>query len=250
MNEILRPLVVPDIETTGLHKETDYIIQFSAIKVDRITGNIIDSINLYIKPTGTYNITIQAYMKHHIKPEFLEDKPTFSEVAQQIRDFMEGCDILTYNGNSFDLPFIKAEFARAGDEINFLGINCYDAFVEEKKRHSMKLVDTYQRYTGHAMEEDGLTPHDALSDVKATYKVFEAQQKEKPYGPEKRLTEDNVIVEGIFEGKEQPLFNIGKYKDLPVSYISTIDQNYLKWCVSDKASFVDSTKNYISKFIK
>lgn len=250
MNEILKPLVVPDIETTGLHKETDYIIQFSAIKVDRTTNNIIDSINLYIKPTGLYNITIQAYMKHHIKPEFLEDKPTFAEVAQQIKDFLEGCDILTYNGNSFDLPFIKAEFARIGQEINFLGVNCYDAFVEEKKRYGMKLVDTYKRYTGHIMEEDDLTPHDALSDVKATYKVFVEQQKQKPYGPEKRLTEDNVIVEGVFNGKEQPVFNIGKYKDLPLSYISTIDQQYLKWCVSDKAGFVDSTKNYISKFIK
>ena len=55
---------------------------------------------------------------------------------------------------------------------------------------------------------------------------------------------------GVFNEKEQPVFNIGKYKDLPVSYVSTVDQEYLKWCISDKASFMDSTKNYISKYIK
>lgn len=250
MNEIIKPLVVPDIETTGLKKEVDYIIQFSAIKVDRISGNIIDSINFYIKPTGPYNITIQAYMKHHIKPEFLEDKPTFKEVAPAIRDFFEGCDILTYNGNKFDLPFIKAEFNRIGEDIDFMKFKCYDAFLEEKRRNSNNLNSTFERYTGHSMEDEGLQPHDALSDVKATYKIFIEQQKIKEYGPEEKLTEDDVLVLGDFNGKSQPIFNVGKYKDLPISYISTIDQQYLKWCISDKAGFVDSTKNYISKYIK
>ena len=250
MNEILKPLVVPDIETTGLNKETDYVIQFAAIKVDRTTNQIIDSINLYIKPVGSYTISIQAYLKHKIKPEFLEDKPTFKEVAPQIRDFLAGCDILTYNGNGFDLPFLKSEFKRIGEDISFLHVNCYDAFLEEKRRNSNSLENTFKRYVGHTMEEDGLTAHDALSDVKATYKVFEAQQKIQEYGPETVLTEDNIIVMGDFNGKEQPVFNIGKYKNLPLTYVSTVDQNYLKWCVSESASFVQSTKDYISKYIK
>lgn len=250
MNEIVKPLVIPDIETTGLYKEKDSIIQFSAIKVDRQTGNIIDELNLYIRPIGDYIITIQAYLKHHIKPSDLADKPTFMQVADKIRDFMEGCDILTYNGDNFDLPFIQAEFKKIGQEISFNSVDCYDAFIEEKRRNGISLSNTYKRYTGHTMEEDGLQPHDAFSDVKATYRVFVEQQKNEPYGPELRLTEDNVIVMGNFNGKEQPIFNIGKYKELPLSYVSMVDQQYLQWCISDKASFMDSTKNYISKYIK
>ena len=249
MNEILKPLVIPDIETTGKNKETDHIIQFAAIKVDRTTGNIIDSINLFIKPDCEYVITIQAYLKHHIKPADLEDKPTWNEVSGRIKDFLTGCDILTYNGNAFDIPFIKAEFNRHGDDFDFMQYDCYDAFVEEHRRNALSLTATYQRYTGSTMEEDGLEPHDAFSDVKATYRVFCEQQKIKPYGPEKRLTEDNVLVMGNFNGKEQPIFNVGKYRELPISYISAVDQNYLKWCAFD-SNFVDSTKNYISKFIK
>ena len=157
MTEIIRPLVVPDIETTGLNKQTDHIIQFAAIKVDRQTGNIIDSINLYIKPSGPYTITIQAYLKHRIKPEFLEDKPTFVEVADQIRDFFEGCDILTYNGNSFDLPFIKSEYQRIGQDIDFLHFNKYDAFLEEKKRNSNMLEPTFERYVVFCMNSSFIT---------------------------------------------------------------------------------------------
>ena len=37
----MKPLVVFDIETTGLDKKKDYIIQFSAIKYDRETNKII-----------------------------------------------------------------------------------------------------------------------------------------------------------------------------------------------------------------
>jgi len=250
MSNIIKPLVIPDIETTGLNKEVDQIIQFAALKIDRTTHKLIDSINLYIRPVGDYTITIQAYLRHHIKPEDLKNKPTFGEVADQIKDFFEGCDILTYNGNAFDLPFIKAEFLKHGKDIDFSQYKCYDAYIEERRRNGLTLGATYQRYVGHTMEEDGLEVHDAFGDVKATWKVFEAQQAEKEYGPEERLTEDNVLVMANFNGKEQPVFNIGKYKELPISYISTVDQEYLKWCVSEQAKFVDSTKNYISKYIK
>lgn len=250
MSDILRPLVVLDVETTGLTKEKDFIIQFAAIKVDRQTDAIIDSLDLYIKPSGPYTITIQAYVKHKIKPQDLEDKPTFAEVADKIRDFIEGCDILTYNGNNFDLPFVKIEFNRIGQDINFRTFDCYDSFQEEKRRNSHSLGTTFERYTGKTMEDAGLTAHNAFSDVKATYEIFKAQQQESPFGPEDNLTEDNVIIMGTFNGVEQPVFNIGKYKELPVSYIATIDKGYLSWCVSDSATFAKSTKEYISKYIK
>ena len=63
------------------------------------------------------------------------------------------------------------------------------------------------------------------------------------------VCEDNVIVNSMFQGKEQACFNVGKYKDLPVSYIATFDKGYLRWCV-EKASFLDSTKNFIRQYIK
>ena len=248
--KILKPLVVFDIETTGLHKETDYIIQFSALKIDRISGNIIDSLDLYIRPVGEYTITIQAYLKHHIKPADLADKPTFGEVAEKIKDFIEGCDILTYNGCSFDIPFLKYEFLRVGIKIDFNSVSLYDAFLEEKRRHGNNLEAVYERYTGKSMEDAGLVAHNAFSDIQATWEVFKKQQEIQEYGPEEILTEDNVIVLSDFNGKNMPIFNIGKYKGLPLTYISSIDKEYISWCLSDKCNFIDSTKDYIKNFVK
>jgi len=250
MNEIIRPLVIPDVETTGLDKQVDSIIQLSALKVDRQTGNIIDSINFYIRPDRPYTITIQAYLKHRIKPDFLADKPTFRDVAPQVRAFFKGCDILTYNGIAFDLPFIKIEFQRIGEGIDFMNVNCYDAFLEEKRRNGNNLEATFKRYTGKSMEESGLKAHDALSDVKATWEVFKAQQEKQAYEPEKRLTEDNFIVLGEFNGNPTPVFAVGKYKDLPVSYVSAVDKGYLSWCVSSSTSFPQSTKDYIRQYMQ
>ena len=58
------------------------------------------------------------------------------------------------------------------------------------------------------MEDAGLTAHDALSDVKATYSIFLSQQKIKAYGPEKIFGDDNVIMLNVFKDEIVPCFNI------------------------------------------
>ena len=106
----MKPLVVFDLETSGLNKEKDHIIQFSGIRWDPSTNKVLDSLNLYIQPIGDYTITIQAWIKHRITPEMLADKPYLYQVADKIIDFFgsaEDYGILTYNGNKFDIPFLS-----------------------------------------------------------------------------------------------------------------------------------------------
>lgn len=247
----MNKLVIFDIETTGLDRTKDQIIQFAAIKIDRDTNELLDSMTQLIKPIGNYSISIGAYFKHHIMPEILNDKPHMNEVAPSIVKFFEDTDnILTYNGNGFDIPFLKTELNKYGFDIDFSNKNLYDAFLEEKRRNGISLENTYLRYTGNQMNESNLTAHDALSDVKATLTVFNAQQKIKEYGPEQSYGEDNVIVEMEFNGESKPCFGIGKYKGISVEYVASIDQNYIRWCVGDKCNFMKSTKEYISKYLK
>ena len=136
-------LVVFDIETTGLDREKDHIVQFSAVKYDSENPSNTETYTTYIQPEGSYNMSITAYVKHRISPEFLKDKPKFADVAQDILDFFEGCSLLTYNGLSFDAPFLKREFKEVGIEWNFSEVPFYDSFLEEKRRSSHKLEDTY-----------------------------------------------------------------------------------------------------------
>lgn len=245
-----KDLVTFDLETTGLNKSKDFIIQFAAIKIDKDTLKIKDKLNLYIRPTGSYSISIAAYFKHGIKPEFLEDKPTLKEVAPQIIEFFGDCDVLTYNGKRFDIPFLIIEMQRNGFVIDFLNRKCYDSFMIEQKKNGNKLTQTFVRYYGKTMDEMGLKAHDAISDVKATFGVFKAQMKSGDVEPEDMFGEDGVIDYMEFRDEMVPCFTLGKYRQISVKFVAEIDQQYLNWCVSDKCEFVESTKNYIRKFIK
>ena len=248
----MHKIVIFDLETTGLDRTKDEIIQISALKVDHDTMTVLGEFNQYVQPSMApypYQISLPAYLKHHIHPDFLKDKPFFKEVAPKVLEFFEDADILTYNGNSFDIPFLKAELNRYGFDIDFMKLNCYDAFLEEKRRNGISLENSYKRYKGKTMSEAGLAAHDALSDVKATYTVFCAQQKILGYGPEKMYGEDNVITDMDFNGEMKPCFNIGKYRCISVEYVAQKDQAYLKWCV-EKSNFSNSTKKYLNQFIR
>ena len=222
-------LVVFDLETTGLDRTKDQIIQFSGLKIDTTNHSILDSKNLYIQPIGDYSISIAAYTKHRITPEFLKDKPYLKDVAKEIVDFIGDNNVVTYNGNGFDIPFLKTELNKYGYDINFMNRKCFDAFLEEKARNGINLENT---------------------DIKATYAVFVAQQTHKPYDAQKMYGEDNVIVDADFDGQIKPCFNLGKYRNVSLEYVSKYDQKYLQWCVSDKCNFMDSTKKYIQTYIK
>ena len=166
-------LVIYDIETTGLDKNKDQIIQFAAIKVDRQKHKILDRKNIFIKPVGNYSISIQAFFKHGITPQFLEDKPYFKDVAQEIFDFFTGCDILTYNGCSFDNPFLVVEFEKVGivwDPTNFVN---YDSFLTEK--NSLKNepgIDIEISTQKNLIEVNYTFNYNEISDyVKELYKI-------------------------------------------------------------------------------
>lgn len=235
-----------DLETTGLDKTKDQIIQFAAIKT--VDGKIEDELNLIIQPVGSYSITPQAFIKHGVSAKLLEGKPYFKDVAQQIVDFFETPDtvsIVSYNGTAFDIPFLVKEFATVGIDFTFTGYKCYDAFLEEKRRNGNTLGDTYKRYANKTMEEAGLTAHDALSDVKATYSIFYAQQRINPYAAEKMFGDDNALTIMEFRGEMVPCFNIGKYKGLSLDFVNAYDHGYLEWCVSDKCGFSKHTKEFI-----
>ena len=59
-------LNVFDLETTGLDRTKDQIIQFAGIKINTDTHEILETIDEYIKPVGNYSIAIAAYFKHQI----------------------------------------------------------------------------------------------------------------------------------------------------------------------------------------
>jgi DNA polymerase III epsilon subunit-like protein len=241
-----------DLETTGLDKSKDQIIQIAANKYDYETFEIVEQLNMYIQPMSNYTIGLGAYFKHNIKPEFLQDKPYLKDVAQKVIDFFgdNDIDIVTFNGNRFDIPFLKNELNKYGFDIDFTKRRCFDCFKEETRRNGNNLEDTFKRYTGFTFEECGYSAHDAFSDIKGTTEIFKRQFNTGYKTPESMYGEDGVFEDKEFRGEIKPCFTLGKYRQLSIDFVAEIDQNYLKWCLSDKCSFQSSTKEFIKKFVK
>lgn len=239
-----RNIVVIDVETTGVNKNVDRIIQISAIKVDTEVHKIVDKLNYYVQPEGPYTIGLGAYLKHGIKPADLKDKPHFKDIANEVLDFMGDDDILTFNGIQFDMQMLVQEFKRCG--INFIPKEhkMLDAFKEEVRRNSNSLGECFKRYCGRTMEEAGLKAHDAMADVKATYAVWKHQQETGECRYEEMLVDDDSIRYVEYNGKQEPALMFGKYRDVPLAIVCQTDPEYINWLLS-KDDVCSSAKSLI-----
>lgn len=110
--EITRQIVL-DTETTGMnmvgvHYEGHRIIEIGAVEVinRRLTGR---HFHVYIKPDRL--VDPEAYGVHGISDEFLADKPTFAEIADDFYDFIHGAELVIHNA-SFDIGFMDYEFRK------------------------------------------------------------------------------------------------------------------------------------------
>ncbi|MFX5801660.1 3'-5' exonuclease, partial [Acinetobacter baumannii] len=58
---------------------------------------------------------------HGITDDMVKEAPTFKQVANEIKQFIEGCDLGGYNSNRFDIPMLLEEFLRAGIDFSVEG---------------------------------------------------------------------------------------------------------------------------------
>ncbi|MBR9784080.1 MAG: DNA polymerase III subunit epsilon [Gammaproteobacteria bacterium] len=100
--------IVLDTETTGIDpKEGHRIIEIGCVEVvnRRLTGN---HFHVYINPGR--HIEQEAIEVHGITNEFLTDKPTFAQVAQEFVNFIKGAQLVIHNA-PFDVGFMDHEFS-------------------------------------------------------------------------------------------------------------------------------------------
>ena len=118
-----KPLVIFDLETTGLDLVKDRIIQLSYIKVfpdgREVRGNLL------INPEKP--IPAEVEQLTGITNDDVKDKPTFKQLAASINDVFTGADIAGFNSNHFDVPLLAEEFLRAGIDFDFSKCRLIDA---------------------------------------------------------------------------------------------------------------------------
>ena len=269
-----KPLVIFDLETTGLDLVKDRIIQISYIKVspngEEDRGN--DIINPE-KPIDPFITQLTG-----ISNEDVKDKPTFKQLAQTLADKFTGCDFAGFNSNNFDIPLLAEEFLRAGVNFDFSKCRLIDACAIFRKMERRNLAAAYKFYCGHKMEED-FEAHRADQDTEATYRVLMGQLDKYAPGanedPEKVLENDmdklaefskmnknvdfagrivwgevkdrngNPVLDKDGNPKLTEVFNFGKHKGLPVSDVFHIDPGYYSWILS--GDFTYNTKQVLTR---
>ena len=108
MLQLTRPIAFFDLETTGVNLSTDRIVEIAIIKLlpdgSRQVKRKLINPQMPI-PKVTSDI-------HGITDEMVKDAPTFKQVANEIKVFIDGCDLGGYNSNRFDIPILMEEFLR------------------------------------------------------------------------------------------------------------------------------------------
>ncbi|GGW90565.1 exonuclease domain-containing protein [Alteromonas halophila] len=102
-----QPYVVVDIETTGGNNAYHRITEIGMVKMQH--GEIIDRYQTLLNPQRRIPKSITRLTG--IDDAMVADAPLFSEVADIIDEFTEGCVFVAHNVN-FDFGFIRQEFAR------------------------------------------------------------------------------------------------------------------------------------------
>ena len=90
-----RPLAIFDLETTGIRVATDRIVEICIIRVeaDNSTGVHTFRVNPEMP------IPLDATLIHGISDDDVKDKPTFKELAPQLNELLQDCDLSGYNSN-------------------------------------------------------------------------------------------------------------------------------------------------------
>jgi len=176
---LTRPLIVFDLETTGLDLVNDRIIQISYIKI--YPDGKEERENLFVYPEKP--IPDEVSELTGITTDLVEDAPTFGELAPRLNEVFKGCDFAGFNSNHFDIPMLAEEFLRAEIDFDFSSVRLIDAQTIFHKMEKRNLAAAYKFYCGRKMEDDFVTGALKLGHTEEKAKeVFAIMEKFAGYG--------------------------------------------------------------------
>jgi DNA polymerase III subunit epsilon len=229
MLKLTKPLAIIDLETTGINLGTDRIIEIGMVKIlpdgNKSVKRKLLNPEMPIPP-GSTEI-------HGITDEMVKDAPTFKQVAGEIKQFLDSCDLGGYNSNRFDIPMLVEEFLRSEVEFDMTGRKLVDV---QKIFHMMEqrtLSAAYKFYCQKA--HDGA--HSAEADAHVTMEILHAQVERYPQMGNTvesilKFTGEEIIVDfarRFIMDKGVEVFNFGKHKGRPVADVLKAEPQYYDW---------------------
>ena len=245
MLQLTKPLAFIDLETTGINLGNDRIVEIAVVKL-LVNGN--KSVKRKLVNPGI-PIPKEASDIHGITDEIVKDAPSFKQVAQELKQILDGCDIAGYNSNRFDIPLLMEEFLRAEVDFDMKGRRLIDVQHIFHKMEQRTLGAAYKFYCNKNL--DGA--HSAEVDASATHEILEAQLSHYPelgntVDSVLKVIGEDVIVDfarrfAMEKGVE--VFNFGKFKGRPVAEVLKSEPQYYDWMM--KGDFPQHTKQKLTE---
>lgn len=164
-------LIVLDTETTGLSPQDGHrIIEIGCVELvkRRLTGK---RFHAYLNPKRA--IDEGAIAVHGITNEFLQDKPVFSQIADEFIDFIRGAELVIHNA-PFDVGFINHEFALLSNQLGTVTdySKVFDTLAYARKKHPGQRNSLDALCKRYGIDNSHRDLHGALLDAEILADVF------------------------------------------------------------------------------
>lgn len=248
-----KPIVIFDIETTGLDIINDRIIDISLIKIS--PDNSREEKNYRVNPQ--IKISKESFKIHGISDEDVASLNSFKFYSKEIFNFIKGCNLGGFNILKFDLPILIEEFLRCDIELTLDKIKIIDSLRLYHLMEKRDLRSAYKFYCNKTLEN----AHNSYADTSATLEIIE-KQLEKYNNLNVIDNKGNILgkisndIESIGEiidsnivdisgriiknHQNNEIFNFGKYKNQEVAEVFRKNPEYYHWIM--KSDFPNHTK--------
>ena len=245
--QLSRPIAFIDLETTGVNISVDRIVELAIVKIMPDGSRQVK--RKLINPLMP--IPASASAIHGITDDLVKDAPSFKQVANEVKQFIDNCDMGGYNSNRFDIPMLIEEFLRIGIAFSVEGKKMVDV---QKVFHMMEqrtLSAAYKFYCQKTLDD----AHSAEADATATWEVLEAQIERYPQigntveSIVKFTGEDDIVdfARRFVKEKGIEVFNFGKHKGKPVAQVLKEEPQYYDWMM--KGDFAMNTKQKLTEIL-
>jgi DNA polymerase-3 subunit epsilon len=163
--------VVLDTETTGLEAARGHrIIEIGGVELvnRRFTGR---QLHKYINPER--EIDDGAFEVHGISSQFLADKPSFGDVAEEVIEFLAGAELIIHNA-PFDVSFLDYELSLLKGPRRKISKLCQvtDSLALARHKHPGQKNSLDALCRRYQVDNSARTLHGALLDAEILADVF------------------------------------------------------------------------------
>jgi DNA polymerase-3 subunit epsilon len=244
--QLTRPLVIFDLETTGINTTHDRIVEMCLLKV--FPDGLEELRTLRFNPG--IPIPAAATAVHGISDADVADMPFFKDLAAELNQYLAHCDFGGFNSNKFDFPMLVEEFYRAGIELEVEKRHFIDAQRIFHLKEPRNLSAAFRFYCDGNLEN----AHSAEADTLATWEVLKAQLErygdlpQSLEGLHKFSGQNNLAdLAGrlVYGSDGEVQFNFGKHRGKRVKEVLLKEPSYYTWMM--EGDFPQQTKNVLTR---